>query len=176
MPQTEVGRSEDLLAELAGWVKLETPTTDPASVNRLMDVAEGELGRAGAELTRIPGRGGFGDNLIARTTGEGKPILVAGHLDTVWSLGTHRHHALSRRWRAGARAGHLRHEGGQLPRFSRGARHPAPEGADAGARSCCCSPRTRRWAAPPRRDVIEREAAQAAYALIPEPAGAGGAA
>ena len=45
MPQTDVGRSEDLLAELAGWVKLETPTTDPAAVNRLMDMAEGELAR-----------------------------------------------------------------------------------------------------------------------------------
>jgi glutamate carboxypeptidase len=46
MPQTEVGRSEDLLAELAKWVAMETPTTDAASVNRLMDVAEGELARA----------------------------------------------------------------------------------------------------------------------------------
>ena len=88
MPQTDVGRSEDLLAELANWVAMETPTTDPASVNRLMDVAEGELARAGAALTRIPGRDGFGDNLIARTPGEGKPVLVAGHLDTVWSHGT----------------------------------------------------------------------------------------
>jgi hypothetical protein len=67
---------------------METPTTDPASVNRLMDLAEGELARAGAALTRIPGRDGFGDNLIARTPGEGKPVLVAGHLDTVWSHGT----------------------------------------------------------------------------------------
>ncbi len=93
MPQTEVGRSEDLLKELADWVKLETPTTDPSSVNRLMDVAERELEGAGAVLTRVPGRDGFGDALIARTPetgpwGQGKPILVAGHLDTVWSLGT----------------------------------------------------------------------------------------
>ncbi len=88
MPQTNVGSSEDLLAELATWVAMETPTTDPAAVNRLMDVAEGELARAGAVLTRIPGRDGFGDNLIARTPGEGKPVLVAGHLDTVWSHGT----------------------------------------------------------------------------------------
>ena len=88
MPHTNVGTSEDLLAELATWVAMETPTTDPAAVNRLMDVAEGELARAGAALTRIPGRDGFGDNLIARTPGEGKPVLVAGHLDTVWSHGT----------------------------------------------------------------------------------------
>src|SRR5690349_17133306 len=88
MPLTDVGCSEDLLAELAEWVKLETPTTDPAAVNLLMDRAEAELARAGATLQRIPGRNGFGDTLIARTPGEGRPALVAGHLDTVWSTGT----------------------------------------------------------------------------------------
>ena len=88
MPQTEVGSSEDLLTELATWVGMETPTTDPTAVNRLMGVAEAELARAGADLTRIPGRAGYGDNLIARTPGAGKPVLVAGHLDTVWSHGT----------------------------------------------------------------------------------------
>ena len=43
MPQTDVGRSENLLDELSSWVGLETPTTDPASVNRLMDLAEADL-------------------------------------------------------------------------------------------------------------------------------------
>jgi glutamate carboxypeptidase len=80
--------AEDLLAELATWVRLETPTTDAAAVNRLMDLAERDLTEAGAEPTRIPGRGGFGDSLIVRTRGNGKPILVAGHLDTVWAHGT----------------------------------------------------------------------------------------
>ena len=88
MPATDVGTSEDLLAELSDWVKMETPTTDGMAVNRLMDVAERELTRAGAAMTRVPGRDGYGDNLIARTPGEGKPVLVAGHLDTVWSHGT----------------------------------------------------------------------------------------
>jgi len=41
MPHTNVGSSEELLAELATWVAMETPTTDAASVNRLMDVAQG---------------------------------------------------------------------------------------------------------------------------------------
>ena len=93
MPQTQLGTSEDMLAELETWVRLETPTTDPAAVNRLMDVAEAELAAVGAVLTRIPGRDGFGDTLIARTPPStalsyDKPILVAGHLDTVWATGT----------------------------------------------------------------------------------------
>ena len=57
MPATDVGTSEDLLAELSDWVKIETPTTDGMAVNRLMDVAERELTRAGAAMTRVPGRG-----------------------------------------------------------------------------------------------------------------------
>ena len=79
-----------LLDELATWVRLETPTTDAAAVNRLMDIAERGLAEAGAEITRIPGRDGFADNLVARTPGisNQKPILMAGHLDTVWSHGT----------------------------------------------------------------------------------------
>ena len=93
MPQTSLGSSETLLAELRAWVEQETPTTDPDAVNQLMDRAEAGLAGAGAAITRIPGRDGFGDNLVARTPGDGKPgygkpVLVAGHLDTVWSHGT----------------------------------------------------------------------------------------
>lgn len=88
MPQTQQAGSETLLAELQGWVEIETPTTDPAAVNRLIDVAEAGLAEAGAALTRIPGRDGYGDNLLARTPGAGKPIAIIGHLDTVWSHGT----------------------------------------------------------------------------------------
>jgi len=88
MPRTEIGPSDRLLAELRGWVERETPSTDPAAVNALLDVAEAELRGAGAAIERHPsGRPGFGDTLIARTPGEGPPVLVAGHLDTVWDHG-----------------------------------------------------------------------------------------
>ncbi len=70
MPHTQLGDSETLLGELAGWVRHETPTTDPAAVNRLMDVAHAGLAEAGADLTRVPGRDGFGDNLVVRTPGD----------------------------------------------------------------------------------------------------------
>ena len=174
MPATETGTSEDLLTELSAWVKLETPTTDPAAVNRLMDVAEGELTRSGAAITRIPGRDGFGDNLIARTPGDGKPVLVAGHLDTVWSHGTL--------------------DG--MPYLVNGAKAHGPGIYDMKAgsflafhvvrcilRQRVATPRPivllltpdEEVGSPTSRWLIEREAAQAAAVLIPEPAGAGGA-
>jgi glutamate carboxypeptidase len=89
VPQSEIGTSQQLLDELAHWVRLETPTTDAARVNALMDVASGRLTEAGAKITRIGGRNGFGDHLIARVNERPgvKPILIAGHLDTVWDVG-----------------------------------------------------------------------------------------
>jgi len=174
MPATEVGTSEDLLAELSVWVKMETPTTDGAAVNRLMDVVEGELTRAGAAITRIPGRDGYGDNLVARTPGEGKPILVAGHLDTVWSHGTL----------------------DSMPYVVDGSKAHGPGIYDMKAGSFLAfhavrsilhqkvkTPRPivllltpdEEVGSPTSRWLIEQEAAQAATVLIPEPAGAGGA-
>jgi glutamate carboxypeptidase len=89
MPQTEVGESAALLEELASWVRMETPTTDAASVSRLVDVAEAGLGEAGAVLHRVPGRDGYGDALLARSSSDNdRHILLLGHLDTVWDNGT----------------------------------------------------------------------------------------
>jgi glutamate carboxypeptidase len=168
------------LDELADWVRLETPTTDAASVNRLMDVAEAELTRAGAAITRIPGRDGYGDNLIARVQArrharDDKPVLIAGHLDTVWAAGTLE----------------------QMPYRVNGEKAHGPGIHDMKAGSFIAfhvvreilrqqvrTPRPitllltpdEEVGSPTSRDVIEREAAQSAYVLIPEPAGQGGAA
>ena len=138
MPRTDPGTSEDLLAELSAWVRLETPTTDASAVNRLMDVAEADLARAGAAITRIPGRDGFGDTLIARTPGDGPPVMVAGHLDTVWSLGTLDGMPYRGERQQGARPRHLRHEGRQLPGLPRRALHPDASACPPPARSPCC--------------------------------------
>jgi glutamate carboxypeptidase len=174
MPHTDVGTSERLLEELSEWVKLETPTTDPTAVNRLMDLAEAELTHSGAVTTRIAGRDGFGDNLIVRTPGSGKPVVVAGHLDTVWSVGTL--------------------DG--MPYQVNGAKAHGPGIYDMKAGSFLAfhavrsilrqRVRTRRpivllltpdeeVGSPTSREWIEREAEQAACVLIPEPAGQGGA-
>jgi len=88
MPQTELGTAERLLEELRSWVEHETPTTDAVAVNGLMDRCEADLRAVGGRVTRIPGRDGFGDTLLCHTPGEGAPVVVAGHLDTVWDHGT----------------------------------------------------------------------------------------
>jgi len=89
MPRAVIADSGTLLRELERWVLMETPTSDPARVNALMDFAADGLREAGVALTRIPGRDGYGDNLIARfgETAAEKPIVVVGHLDTVWATG-----------------------------------------------------------------------------------------
>ncbi len=89
MPGIEIGESGILLEELSGWVQMETPTTDAESVSRLVDVAASGLGAAGAVLRRIPGRDGYGDALLARSSADpARHVLLLGHLDTVWDKGT----------------------------------------------------------------------------------------
>jgi glutamate carboxypeptidase len=177
MPQTQIGRSEDLLSELAEWVKIESPTTDPAGINRVMDLAEAGLSMAGATITRIPGRDGYGDNLIARTPGhEGgdRHILIAGHLDTVWERGT-----LARMpFRVDAEKAH----GPGIHDMKAGsflAFYVLRELLRQRARSVrpivlLLTP-DEEVGSPTSREWIEREAEGAACVLIPEPAGAGGA-
>src|ERR1700710_736361 len=174
MPATEVGNSEDLLAELSAWVKLETPSTDGAAVNRLMDVAQAELTRAGAAITRIPGRDGYGDNLVARTPGKGKPVLVAGHLDTVWSHGTLDTMPYAVNGTKAHGPGIYDMKAGSFLAFHamrsilrQGIATPRPIVLLLTPDEEVGSP-TSRW-------LIEQEAAKAATVLILEPAGAGGA-
>ena len=45
MPQTDIGTSDRILAELRGWVEHETPTTDAGAVNGLLDRCQAELRR-----------------------------------------------------------------------------------------------------------------------------------
>ena len=82
--------NERLLAGIRSWVEIESPSTNAEAVNRMADMVEGQLDAIGLETERIPGRDGFGDHLLARTPWQtNKPgIMVLGHLDTVWSLGT----------------------------------------------------------------------------------------
>ncbi len=84
--------ADAILAELLPWVRLESPTTAAAAVNRMMDLAAAEMTGLGAKLERVPGTLGFADMLIARFPGR-DPTATAGtlilsHLDTVHLVGT----------------------------------------------------------------------------------------
>ena len=86
--------TDDLLAGIRAWVEIETPTSDPASVNRLMDLVADQFSATGARIERIPGREGRGDHLSVTSPwggphGENRSgILVLCHLDTVHPHGT----------------------------------------------------------------------------------------
>lgn len=87
------GRQDEnqrLLDGIRRWVEIETPSTDAGAVNRLAGLVEGELGAAGLETERVPGRDGYGDHLLAWTARDANEpgIMVLGHLDTVWGAGT----------------------------------------------------------------------------------------
>lgn len=83
--------ADAMLAGLRPWVECESPTYDPAAVNRIMDLVTRELIVAGARTERVAGRMGFGDCVRATFPHplSGAPgILIMGHLDTVHPIGT----------------------------------------------------------------------------------------
>jgi glutamate carboxypeptidase len=73
-----------LLAEI---VHLESPSDHPPGVEALARRLGAELGAAGLEVELLPVRGA-GPILRARTPGGARPVMLLGHLDTVWPVGT----------------------------------------------------------------------------------------
>ncbi len=82
--------AEEILEGILEWVNIESPSDDPAAVNRMVDRVERDQRGIGARIERIPGRDGYGDILIARSAGTdaGPGILVLSHTDTVHPVGT----------------------------------------------------------------------------------------
>jgi glutamate carboxypeptidase len=88
--------ADAMLARLRPWVECESPTYDPAAVDRMMDIAAHDLATLGASIDRIPGRvGADGTRVGGAVRGRlphpraGEPgILILGHLDTVHPVGT----------------------------------------------------------------------------------------
>ena len=80
--------TEALLAELLDWVRIESPTYDPAAVNRMVDFIAPRIGALGFSIERLGGRDGYGDILRCRRPGDGPGILMIAHADTVHPVGT----------------------------------------------------------------------------------------
>ncbi|MEZ4523695.1 MAG: M20 family metallopeptidase [Thermomicrobiales bacterium] len=88
LPQLADERLPKTLEVLRQIVEFESPSSEKAAVDRLVDFLEKEVSSRGAEVERVP-QDEYGDLLIARWQGEGdKPLLVMTHIDTVWPLGT----------------------------------------------------------------------------------------
>ena len=80
---------DEILAGIRTWVEIESPTTDAAAVNRVVDQVAADYAAIGARMDRIPGTDGFGDHLLVTSPwgGDGPGILVLSHLDTVHDIG-----------------------------------------------------------------------------------------
>ncbi|MEO8725393.1 MAG: M20 family metallopeptidase [Acidobacteriaceae bacterium] len=85
------GNREQMLAELRSLVEIESPSDDREAVNRAVDWVEEKAREMGPSAsTRRHKQAKFGDHLEVRL---GKPggkaaVLLLGHLDTVWPMGT----------------------------------------------------------------------------------------
>lgn len=75
------------VAMIEALVRLESPSTDKAAVDRCGAALAGMLREAGAAVETLPQRE-RGDHVRARFPGDGAPILILGHFDTVWPVGT----------------------------------------------------------------------------------------
>jgi glutamate carboxypeptidase len=76
-----------MLASLRQLVELESPSDNKASLDRLGQHLAAEFEKLGGRV-RLHKQKHAGDHLQADFPGGGKPILVLGHMDTVWDVGT----------------------------------------------------------------------------------------
>jgi len=81
------------LAELETMVNVDCGSYTPDGVNRIADLVADALRAEGADVERLPHRPAdgapqLGDLVIGRIAGEGRRILLIGHMDTVFDAGT----------------------------------------------------------------------------------------
>src|SRR5476649_1000134 len=75
-----------LLDTIQALVRLESPTTDKAAVDRCGAELAARLEAIGGRVTRLP-RPERGDHLLAEFGCGASQILLLGHFDTVWPVG-----------------------------------------------------------------------------------------
>jgi glutamate carboxypeptidase len=83
------GAEPRLRTRLRELVEIESPSDDREAVNHAADLVVGWAQQLEAEVRRHPG-GSFGDVVELRFGAglSGKPVLLLGHLDTVYPMGT----------------------------------------------------------------------------------------
>lgn len=80
---------DEFLSDLKALVEIESPSSDKPSVDHLAEFLASRLEYHGA-TSQIHLAKGFGNHVQADFAGisEKKPVLLLGHIDTVWELGT----------------------------------------------------------------------------------------
>lgn len=84
-----IAANQDLLIrDLLAWCALESPSNDPAATTRMAQMAAGHLAAAGAAVEIIPGQ--VNGSMVQATWagGDGKPLLLLAHHDTVHPIGS----------------------------------------------------------------------------------------
>jgi glutamate carboxypeptidase len=84
------GHRSRMLAMIADLVRAESPTEDRPAVNGCVSLLESWIKAGGGRSKRIKQKAA-GDLLIGRfgpAPSRAKPLMLLGHLDTVWPLGT----------------------------------------------------------------------------------------
>jgi glutamate carboxypeptidase len=161
-----------MIEDIERWVSIESPTSDVAAVNRMIDRVAADLHEVPVRLERLPGAPQFGDALAARTHGDGAGILVLSHLDTVHPVGTLETSPCRRDGERLYGPGVYDMKGGAylaMDAFRRVVR-------DKAARlpiTYLFTP-DEEVGSPWSRELIEREARRARYVLVTEPARDGG--
>ncbi len=83
-------RERDLIALLREMVECESPSDDPAAINRFVDLMAAKV-QGKAEVRTFPG-GKYGKHaqliFAPAVKRPGKQLLALGHSDTVWPMGT----------------------------------------------------------------------------------------
>jgi glutamate carboxypeptidase len=88
--QSVNGSRSGLTHRLAELVRMESPTEDRAAINRCVALVEQWVRKIGGRPRRIRQKTA-GDHLVAKfgpTRSKTKPVMLLGHLDTVWPIGT----------------------------------------------------------------------------------------
>ncbi|MFZ1471817.1 MAG: M20 family metallopeptidase [Anaerolineae bacterium] len=79
---------DQLIRDLLAWCALESPSNNPAATTRMAQMAAGHLAAAGAAVEIIPGQ--VNGSMVQATWagGDGKPLLLLAHHDTVHPIGS----------------------------------------------------------------------------------------
>jgi len=81
------GRQGEMTGLLREIVEIESPSDHPPGVQALAARLAEPLGALGLQVEQVP-VAGAGPILRARTPGATRPVMLLGHLDTVWPVGT----------------------------------------------------------------------------------------